>query len=302
MNDVKTVDPTEVSTAELHAYLLASVAPRPIAFASTVDGKGRVNLSPFSFFNVFSANPPVMIFSPARRGRDNTTKHTLDNILEVPETVINIVNYPIVQQASLASTEFPDGVNEFLKAGLTEVPSTRVSPPRVGEAPVAFECVVDDVIHLGDQGGAGNLIISRVVLMHIGKRFLDDSGKLDTTKLDLVARMGGNWYCRASGAALFEVPKPLRTIGIGVDLLPERIRRSRVLSGNDLGQLGNAEGLPGPDAIAAAKRDPDVVAILAAHASGSRSRIDALHHLAQERLQGGDASAVLAILMADSAD
>ena len=202
------IDPANLPTAELHSYLLAAVAPRPIAFASTIDEKGNVNLSPFSFFNVFSANPPVMIFSPARRGRDNTTKHTYENLLKVPETVINIVNHAMVEQMSLASTEYAKGVNEFAKAGFTQIDSDKVKPPRVGEAPVAFECMVDDIIELGQEGGAGNLMISRVVMLHIQDEYLGANGKLDTTKLDLVGRMGGSWYCRASGDALFEIPKP----------------------------------------------------------------------------------------------
>lgn len=228
----------------MHSYLLGAVAPRPIAFASTIDKAGNINLSPFSFFNVFSANPPIMIFSPSRRGKNNTTKHTYENVLEVPEVVINIVNFAIVQQASLSSTEYEKGVNEFIKSGLTPIDSDRVKPPRVVESPVSFECKVKQVIPLGDQGGAGNLVICEVLLMHIKDEILDEDGKIDQSKLDAVARMGGDYYCRAHGDAIFKVPKPLATIGIGFDQIPEVIRKSKVLTGNDLGMLGNVEQLP----------------------------------------------------------
>jgi len=239
-----TIDPKEIPVGKMHSYLLGAVAPRPIAFASTIDKEGNVNLSPFSFFNCFGANPPILIFSPARRGRDNTTKHSYENVLEVPEVVINMVNYAIVQQMSLASTEYPKGVNEFTKAGLTEVPSSLVKPPRVGEAPVAFECKVLQVIPTGTEGAAGNLVICEVVKMHIKDEILDAEGKIDPFKIDAVARMGGDWYCRANGAALFKVPKPLEKIGIGIDQLPAALRNSKVLTGNDLGMLANVEKLP----------------------------------------------------------
>ena len=235
--------PQEVSTGKLHGYLLSAVSPRPIAFASTVDDLGNVNLSPFSFFNVFSANPPILVFSPARRVRDNTTKHTLENILITKEVVINIVNYDMVQQMSLSSTEYPAGVNEFLKSGLTEVASDIVKPPRVQEAPVQFECKVNDVIALGNQGGAGNLIIAEVVKLHIKETILDADGKIDANKIDAVARMGGNWYNR-SREGMFEVIKPIKTRGIGVDALPISIKNSTILTGNDLGILGNSERIP----------------------------------------------------------
>ena len=240
--------PQEVSTGKLHGYLLSAVSPRPIAFASTVDGVGNVNLSPFSFFNVFSANPPILVFSPARRVRDNTTKHTLENILITKEVVINIVNYDMVQQMSLSSTEYPDGVNEFIKSGLTEVASDIVKPPRVKEAPVQFECKVNDVIALGNQGGAGNLVIAEVVKLHIKETVLDADGKIDANKIDAVARMGGNWYNR-SREGMFEVIKPIKTRGIGVDALPKSIKNSKILSGNDLGVLGNSEKIPTPSEV-----------------------------------------------------
>lgn len=238
-----TIDPSEIPTAKLHGYLLGAVAPRPICFASTVDGKGNVNLSPYSFFNVFSAKPPVMVFSPARRVRDNTTKHTLENVLEIKEVVINIVSYAMVQQMSLSSTEYPKEVNEFVKAGFTEIPSEVVKPPRVKEAPVQFECKVNDVIALGQEGGAGNLVICEVVKLHLSEAILDKQGRIDPFQIDTVARMGGNWYSR-SKVGIFEVEKPLSTLGIGVDALPEAIRGSKILSGNDLGMLANVEALP----------------------------------------------------------
>ncbi len=240
--------PQEVSTGKLHGYLLSAVSPRPIAFASTVDNLGNVNLSPFSFFNVFSANPPILVFSPARRVRDNTTKHTLENILITKEVVINIVNYDMVQQMSLSSTEYPAGVNEFLKSGLTEVASDIVKPPRVQEAPVQFECKVNDVIALGNQGGAGNLIIAEVVKLHIKETILDADGKIDANKIDAVARMGGNWYNR-SREGMFEVIKPIKTRGIGVDALPISIKNSTILTGNELGILGNSERIPTMDEV-----------------------------------------------------
>ena len=240
-----TIHPKEVTTAQLQAYLQGAVAPRPIAFASTIDGDGKPNLSPFSFFNLFSANPPVMVFSPSRRVRDNTTKHTLENVLATKEVVINVVNYPMVQQTSLASTEYGDGVNEFIKAGFTMLESTLVKPFRVKESPVQFECKVLDVVSLGTEGGAGNLIICEVLAMHIDEAVLAPGGKsIDQDKIQLVARLGGNWYSKAFGEALFEVEKPLTTLGIGVDQIPADIRNSQVLTGNNLGQLGNVENLP----------------------------------------------------------
>jgi len=240
---MKTIDPKAVSTAALHGYMLGAVTPRPIAFASTIDSAGNVNLSPFSFFNVFSANPPIMIFSPARRGRDNTTKHTYENVLQVKEVVINIVNYDIVQQMSLSSTEYGKGINEFEKAGLTPLASQTIKPPRVAESPVQFECRVNEVISLGTEGGAGNLVICEVLKMHINEAVLDADGKIDPVKLDAVSRMGGNWYGRAK-QGMFEVPKPLSRLGIGFDQLPEAIRTSKLLTGNDLAMLANVEVLP----------------------------------------------------------
>ncbi|SDS47933.1 flavin reductase family protein [Gramella sp. MAR_2010_147] len=237
------IEPKDVSVGKLHQYLLGAIGPRPIAFASTIDEDGKPNLSPFSFFNVFGANPPVLIFSPARRGRDNTTKHTFENAKKVDEVVINIVNYDIVQQMSLSSTEYDEGVNEFEKSGLTMLKSDLVKPFRVAESPVQMECKIKEVVETGTEGGAGNLVICHVVKMHINEDILDDTGFIDQYKIDQVARMGGNWYTRAK-AGMFEVPKPLTTLGIGVDAMPEDIRTSAILTGNDLGKLGNVEALP----------------------------------------------------------
>ena len=243
MREMISILPDEVTTAKLHGYLLGAVGPRPIAFASTLDENGRPNLSPFSFFNVFSANPPILIFSPARRVRDNTTKHTLENCLQTKEVVINVVNFDMVQQMSLSSTEYPEGENEFKKAGLSMLASEVVAPFRVAESPVQFECKVIKIEALGENGGAGNLIFSEVVKVHVDKAILDENGSIDQRKIDLVARMGGNWYSRAN-EGLFEVPKPLSSLGIGIDAIPAEIRSSTILTGNDLGMLGNVEMLP----------------------------------------------------------
>lgn len=241
---MKTIKIADLKPAEIQNYLQYAIAPRPICFASTVDKDGNVNLSPFSFFNMFSSNPPICVFSPARRVRDNTTKHTLENVWEVPECVINIVNYDMVQQSSLASTEYPKGTNEFVKAGFTELPSLTVKPPRVKESPVQLECKVREVIALGEHAGAGNLVIAEVQMIHIDEAILDADGKIDQAKIDLVARLGGDWYCRVTPEVLFKVAKPLTTLGIGVDQLPAGIKNSKVLTGNNLAQLGNVEQLP----------------------------------------------------------
>jgi len=238
-----TIDPKTIETAKLQGYLQGSVGPRPIAFASTMDAEGNPNVSPFSFFNVFSANPPILIFSPARRVRDNSIKHTLINAEATREVVINVVNYDMVQQISLASTEYADGVDEFLKSGLTPIASEVVKPFRVKESPVQFECKVTQIIPLGTEGGAGNLVLCEVVRIHIDESVLDENGVIDQYKIDLVSRLGGNWYSR-SNQGLFEVPKPLSTLGIGVDAIPNFIKESPVFNGNDLGMLGNVEALP----------------------------------------------------------
>lgn len=237
------IDPKEIPTVKLQGYLQSSVGPRPIAFASTVDKDGNPNLSPFSFFNLFSANPPILVFSPSRRVRDNTIKHTLINAEATREVVINVVSFDMVQQTSLSSTEYGDGVNEFLKAGFTAIPSDLVKPFRVKESPVQFECKIQQIINLGTEGGAGNLIICEIVKMHIDESILDENGGIDQHKIDLVSRLGGNWYSR-SNAGLFEVEKPLTTLGIGVDNIPDFVKQSAVFDGNDLGKLGNVEALP----------------------------------------------------------
>tara|TARA_R110002049_G_scaffold28018_2_gene96312 strand:- start:23457 stop:24335 length:879 start_codon:yes stop_codon:yes gene_type:complete len=274
--------PDEMDTSALHGHLLGAVGPRPIAFASTVDSQERPNLSPFSFFNIFSSNPPILIFSPSRRVRDNSTKHTLENVLKTKEVVINIVNYAMVQQMSLTSTEYGEGINEFIKSGLTMLPSDIVRPFRVAESPVQFECKVTKVEALGNKGGAGNLIFSQVVKMHIKSNVLDKNGTIDPSKIDQVARMGGNWYSRAN-QGLFEVPKPLLTLGVGVDKIPENIRLSKVLTGNDLGLLGNVAKIPDAEEVANFMADhPKIRAI---RISGDTNKI---HKKAQEFIQKND--------------
>ena len=253
----KTIDPKDISTGEFHALMLGAIAPRPIAFASTIDKEGNVNLSPFSFFNAFGSNPPLLIFSPARRVRDNTIKHTLENVLEVPEVVINIVNFPMVEQMSLASTEYEKGVNEFIKAGFTEIKSDKIRPPRVAESPVAFECIVKQIIETGTQGGAGNLVICEIVMAHFNENILDENGKINTPKMDLVARMGGDYYCRVIPEALFEIPKPLVSKGIGFDNLPSHVKESHILSANNLGRLANVEQLPTAEEVQNFKESTD---------------------------------------------
>nr|WP_315088711.1 flavin reductase family protein [uncultured Chryseobacterium sp.] len=241
---MKTLIPSEITPVQLQTVMQTAVSPRPIALASTVDKDGNSNLSPFSFFNMFSTVPPILVFSPSRRVRDNTIKHTLENVLEIPEVVIGTVNFPIVQQISLASTEYEEGVNEFIKSGLTMKDADLVQPKLIEECPVNFECKVLEVKSLGDQGGAGNLVICEVQKIHIREEYLDENGNLDQAKLDMVARLGSNWYSRNTADNLFEVPKPLVTKGIGFDLLPDEIKFSRIFTGNDLGMLANVEILP----------------------------------------------------------
>ena len=293
MREMISVLPKELTTANLHGYLLGAVGPRPIAFASTLNENGKPNLSPFSFFNVFSSNPPILIFSPARRVRDNTTKHTLDNVLKTKEVVINVVNYAMVQQMSLSSTEYPEGENEFKKAGLTMVKSDVVKPYRVGESPVQFECKVTKVEALGKEGGAGNLIFSEVVKIHVDKSILDANGSIDQYKIDLVARMGGNWYSRAN-SGLFEVPKPLSSLGIGVDVIPEEIRLSTILTGNDLGMLGNIEKIPTASEVAEfINTNMELRALLSADDKKQ------LHKRAQEYLHKNDVLSAWKVLLSN---
>jgi flavin reductase (DIM6/NTAB) family NADH-FMN oxidoreductase RutF len=235
--------PKDCTVQQMQALLSSAVAPRPIAFASTIDAEGNPNLSPFSFYNIFSSNPPILIFSPARRVRDNTTKHTLQNVQDVPEVVINVVHYGMIQQMSLSSTEYAKGVNEFDKSGLTMLKSELVRPFRVAESPIQMECKVIEIKPLGQDKGAGNLVICKVLKLHVSDEVLNIKGEIDQQKLDLVARGGGSYYIRAKDGFL-EIPKPLRTLGIGIDALPEELRNSTILTGNDLGLLGNVEALP----------------------------------------------------------
>ena len=286
-----TIDPREVTVPVMQGYLQGVIAPRPIAFVSSMDRAGNINLSPFSFFNVFSINPPILVFSPSRRGRDNTVKHTFENVSEVPEVVISVVTYAMVQQTSLASTEYPKGVNEFVKAGFTSVDSVRVKPPRVKESPASFECVVKRIIPLGDQGGAGNLVVCEALLVHLSEDILDVQKQVDPYKLDAVARMGNNWYCRANGEALFEVPKPLQQMGIGVDNIPAPIRLSKVLTGNDLGMLGNIEQLPDQDSV-------DRFCENQIAQTAIKSSDDTVHELAREFLKKGEVENAWKILLA----
>jgi flavin reductase (DIM6/NTAB) family NADH-FMN oxidoreductase RutF len=234
----------DLSPTQTQMILQSAIAPRPIAFVSTIDENGAINLSPFSFFNMFSANPPIAIFSPAKRVRDNSSKHTLENVLQVKECVINMVSYEMVQQMSLASTDYPKGVDEFVKAGFTALSSDIVKPPRVKESPVQMECIVKEVIALGDAPGAGNLVIAEIIKIHIAENILDAEGKIDPFKINQVARLGGDWYARITEDSLFKVAKPLTTMGIGVDQIPYEFRNSTILTGNHLGKLGNVEQVP----------------------------------------------------------
>ncbi|HEX8562744.1 MAG TPA: flavin reductase family protein [Flavobacterium sp.] len=286
------IEPKDLAPVKLQGYLQSAVGPRPIAFASTVDKNNKPNLSPFSFFNVFSSNPPILIFSPARRVRDNTVKHTLINAEATREVVINVVNFDIVQQASLSSTEYPEDVNEFIKSGLTAIPSDLVKPYRVAESPVQFECKINQIINLGTEGGAGNLIICEVVKIHIKEEILDQNGAIDQHKIDLVSRLGANWYSR-SNMGLFEVPKPLTTLGIGVDQIAGHIRQSPVFSGNDLGMLGNVEALPTSEEVAIfVKQNFSVKAVLSA------DDVIKQHELAKEYLHNDDVLSAWKVLLA----
>jgi flavin reductase (DIM6/NTAB) family NADH-FMN oxidoreductase RutF len=279
------LNPKELSVAQVHQYLLGAVGPRPICFASTVDKDGKPNLAPFSFFNVFSANPPIAIFSPARSGRTGTTKDTYDNIKEVPECVINIVNYNMVYQTSLASSPFPKGTSEFEKAGFTPLSSELVKPFRVKESPVQLECKVNQVIELGQQGGAGNLVICEVVMIHVSEDVLDANKLIDQKKIDLVARMGGNWYCRAHGDALFEIEKPITTIGIGIDQIPDTIKNNKLFTPNNLGQLGNIEHLPTAEEILHYKESGAINELFELYGKDKTKLQEHLHHTAKRLLE-----------------
>lgn len=283
-----TIDPKEIPLTKLVGYLQGAISPRPIAFVSSVDQSGTVNLSPFSFFNLFSLHPPILIFSPSRRVRDNTIKHTLENVMEVPEVTINMVNYGMVEQASLASCEFPKGVNEFVKAGFTEVASAKVKPPRVGESLASFECKVNQVIPLGAEGGAGNLVVCEILLAHFKDEIFDAEGRINPWRMDAVARMGNDYYCRAAGENIFEVPKPNVKIGIGMDQLPAKIRNSNVLTGNDLGRLANIEKIPSQEQVEQFKNEnPSLLEI------GQRQR----HEFAKQELAKGEVEKAWMILL-----
>jgi flavin reductase (DIM6/NTAB) family NADH-FMN oxidoreductase RutF len=286
------IEPKDLSMSKLQGYLQGAVAPRPIAFASTLSKSGKTNLSPFSFFNLFSFNPPILVFSPVRRARDNSAKHTLINCEATREVVINVVNYDIVQQMSLSSADYPAGVNEFLKSGLTPIPSDIVKPYRVAESPVQFECKVNEIIPLGKEGGAGNLIICEVVKIHINETVLDENGAIDPFKIDLVSRLGDDWYSRVK-AGLFSVEKPLATLGIGVDGFPDFVKNSVVFDGNDFGKLGNINCLPTNEEI-------DIFVKQNFAVKGVLSSDDAqkIHLKAKEYLNNNDAISAWKLLLA----
>ncbi|GAB2830910.1 flavin reductase family protein [Ferruginibacter profundus] len=286
----------DLSAADVQNYLQHAIAPRPICFASTIDKQGNINLSPFSFFNLFSSNPPIVIFSPARRVRDNTTKHTLQNVLEVPEVVINIVDYDMVQQTSLASCEFAKGINEFEKAGFTMEAATIVKPPMVKESKIKLECRVNEVKPLGTEGGAGNLVIAEVLVMHIDESILNADGKIDQTKIHHVARLGGDWYCKVEANNLFKVEKPNTQLGIGIDALPPSIKKSPILSGNNLGQLGNVHEMPFVDP---AFNDDKLKNIIQYYSISPEEMDKELHRYAKELLDAGKVKEAWQILLAD---
>lgn len=286
----------DLKPADVQNYLQHAVAPRPVCFASTIDKAGNVNLSPFSFFNLFSSNPPIVIFSPARRVRDNTTKHTLQNVVEVPEVIINIVDYEMVQQTSLASCEYPKGTNEFIKAGFTQQKATLVSPPMVKESKVKLECKVIEVKPLGTEGGAGNLVICEVLCMHIDESILDTDKKIDQTKLHHVARLGGDWYCKVDETNLFKVAKPNMQLGIGVDALPESIRQSSILSSNNLGQLANVHEMP---VVKPSFSDDKLKNIIQYYSINPDEMDKELHCYAKELLDAGKVAEAWQVLLAD---
>jgi len=288
---------SDLNPIEVQSYLQHAIAPRPICFASTIDKAGNVNLSPFSFFNLFSSNPPIVVFSPARRVRDNSTKHTLENVLEVPEVVINIVDFDMVHQSSLSSCDYPKGTNEFTKAGFTEQKATLISPPMVKESKIKLECKVNQVIPLGNEGGAGNLVIAEVLMMHMDESILNEEGKIDQRKLDLVARLGGNWYTRANASTIFEVEKPNTKLGIGVEALPAAIRTSRYLTGNHLAQLGNVHEMPH---IEASFNDEKLKNIILYFSINPDEMERELHTYAKELLDLGKVAEAWQILLASA--
>lgn len=291
------LDLKDLKTSDIQNYLQHAIAPRPICFASTMDKAGNINLSPFSFFNLFSSNPPIVIFSPARRVRDNTTKHSLQNVLEVPEVVINIVDHDMVQQTSLASCEFSKGTNEFIKAGFTEEKAMMVSPPMVKESKIKLECKVIEVKPLGTEGGAGNLVICQVLCMHIDDTILDENKKIDQQKIQHVARLGGDWYCKVDKSNLFEVVKPNTQLGIGIDSLPDTIRKSSILTGNNLAQLANVHEMPFIDP---AFFDEKLNQIIQYYNINPEELDRELHSYAKQLLEKGKVKEAWQILLADS--
>ena len=291
------LDLKNLKTAEKQYYLQHVIAPRPVCFASTIDKTGNINLSPFSFFNLFSVNPPIVVFSPSRRGRDNTTKHTLENVLEVPEVVINIVTYDMVQQVSLSSCEYPKDINEFAKAGFTQEPATIIKPPMVKESKVKMECKVIEVKPLGTEGGAGNLVICEVLRMHIDNSLLDENMKIDQRKIHHVARLGGDWYCKVDESNLFHVPKPNTELGIGVDALPESVRNSKILTGNNLGQLANVHEMP---VIDPSFYDTELKNIILYYSINPDEMEKELHIYAKKLLDDGKAKEAWQVLLANA--
>ncbi len=293
---MRIINPKEIKPQEFHAYMLGAIVPRPIAFASTIDKNGNPNLSPFSFFNAFGSNPPLIIFSPALRGRDGATKNTLDNVREVGEVVINMVTYDMVQQTSLASTEYPKGVNEFVKAGFTAEPSQLIKPFRVKESPVQMECIVREIIQTGTYGGAAVLVICEIVLMHIKEDIFNEEGKIDQSKIDLVGRMGGDYYSR-SAKGLFIVPKPNTKIGIGIDQLPEHIRTSTILTGNNLGMLANTEQLPSEEEMTEFVKDASMQKFITALKDDPSNKITLQHIAARALLADNNSAEAWKVLM-----
>ena len=292
------IDLQQLNPMQKQQWLQHAVAPRPVCFASTIDKEGNVNLSPFSFFNMFSSNPPIVVFSPARRVRDNTTKHTFENVLEVPEVVINIVDYDMVQQVSLASCEFPKEVNEFVKAGFTEEAATVVKPPMVKESKVKMECKVIEVKPLGNEGGAGNLVICEVLRMHVDESILNaEATMIDQRKLHHIARLGGDWYCKVDENSLFHVAKPNTQLGIGIDALPETIRNSNILTGNNLGQLANVHEYPIVDATFEDERLKNIIQYFSINPDEMDNE---LHRYAKELLDAGKVTEAWQVLLADS--
>jgi len=293
-----TIDPNNIPSHILHRYILSAVAPRPIAFASTLDAKGNPNLSPFSCFNAFGVNPSTLIFSPSRTGRSNALKDTYLNVKEVPEVVINVVTYSMVEQMNLASAEFEHGVDEFLKAGFTAIPSERVRPFRVKESPIQIECRVRDVIETGSGPGAANLVICEVVLIHASDECFDENGNIDSAKLDLVGRLGGDLYVRAAGDALFSLPKPEGRAVVGVDALPFKVRLSRVLTGNDLGRLGSVKAMPDMKEIEDFLKSNELKKLLDGHLCYYDDEVDEIHSLARDLIAEGRDREALLLLMA----